>query len=297
MTSGAASPAAGEPIAIVAGNGRLPHYVAEAARRAGNEPFIIRLSGESSDDWTGYSSMEAGLGAFAPVVAALKQRGISKVVLSGGVRTRPEWSSLRPTFRILLALPAIWRKLSSGGDDKVLRMVIALFEQHGFEIIGAQAIAGELLVGEGALGAVTPDEKARADIAAACEAARAIGLLDIGQGAVSVGGRVVAVEGAEGTDQMLDRVRWMREVDRVSPMRPGVLVKLCKPQQEERADLPSIGPETVRAAIAAGLSGIAIEAGRALILDRAETIRAADAAGLFIFGLTAAETEGGSAHG
>lgn len=276
---------AGEQIGIIAGNGRLPVYVASAARRAGLEPFIVQLQGEGEHDWDGYPHITAALGAFGPVVSALKKRGIRKVVLSGGVRTRPELLSLRPTFRVIASLPSIWRKLKSGGDDKVLRMVISLFEQHGFEIVGAQDIAGDLLVTEGAIGAVIPDTTGRGDIKAACAAARMLGALDVGQGAVSVGGRVVAVEGAEGTDEMLARVRWLREVGRISAKRPGVLVKVCKPQQDERADLPSIGADTVRLAKEAGLNGIAIEAGRAFILDRAMAVKAADDAGLFIFGL------------
>ncbi|MBB4121756.1 UDP-2,3-diacylglucosamine diphosphatase LpxI domain-containing protein [Martelella radicis] len=274
-----------EPVAIIAGNGRLPFYVAEAAREAGTPPFIIQLSGETGTDWADFEHMEADLGGFQPVVAALQKRGIRKVVLSGGVRTRPELKSLRPTARLIWSLPVIIRKLRSGGDDKVLRMVIDLFERHGFEIIAAQDIAGDLLATAGTLGAVAPDREDRSDIDAAARAAHVIGSMDIGQGAVSLGGRVVALEGAEGTDQMLARVRAMREAGRISRKRRGVLVKLCKPQQDLRADLPSIGPETVRAAAAAGLGGIAVEAGRALVLDRAEAIAEADGAGLFLLGL------------
>ena len=109
--------------------------------------------------------------------------------------------------------------------------------------------------------------------------------MDIGQGAVSVGGRVVALESAEGTDQMLQRVAALRKSGRISARRRGVLVKVCKPQQDLRADLPSIGANTVRLAAAAGLSGIAVEAGRSLVLGREETLQAADAAGLFVYGL------------
>ncbi|PRX05469.1 UNVERIFIED_ORG: hypothetical protein BCL66_11649 [Martelella mediterranea] len=281
----AASASGSEPVAIIAGNGRLPFYVAEAARQAGTPPFIIQLRSERSHDWSGFDHMEADIGAFRPVVTALQKRGIRKVVLSGGVTTRPDLLGLRPTARVFLSLPSILKKLKSGGDDKVLRMVIELFERHGFEIIAAQAIAGDLLATAGVLGAVAPDRDAIGDILAAGEAARTIGAMDIGQGAVSLGGRVVALEGAEGTDQMLERVRTMRESGRISRKHRGALVKLCKPQQDLRADLPSIGPETVRAASAAGLGGIAVEAGRALVLDRAATIAEADRAGLFLYGL------------
>ncbi|MFB2605773.1 UDP-2,3-diacylglucosamine diphosphatase LpxI domain-containing protein, partial [Rhizobium phaseoli] len=117
------------------------------------------------------------------------------------------------------------------------------------------------------------------------EAAETLGRLDVGQGAVSIGGRIVALEGLEGTDEMLDRVAGLRAAGRISARRRGVLVKLCKPQQDVRADLPAIGLSTVLNAGKAGLAGIAVEAGRSLVLDRAAVIRAADGAGLFVCGL------------
>ena len=282
---GTVSGQAAEPIAIIAGNGLLPFSVARAARDGGYDPFIVQLSGEGEHDWSEFQSMEASIGAFAPVVASLNARRIKKVVLSGGVTARPELLSLRPTMRVLTSFPAIWRTVRSGGDDAVLRMVIGLFEREGFQIVGAQDIAGDLVVTAGPMGRLRADQGLRKDIEAAAHAALTVGRMDIGQGAVSVDGRVVAIEGAEGTDQMLQRVIWMREAGRISKHRPGVLVKLCKPQQDTRADLPSIGPETVRAAAAAGLSGIAVEAGRSLILNRPEAIAEADEAGLFIMGL------------
>ncbi|WP_174800802.1 UDP-2,3-diacylglucosamine diphosphatase LpxI domain-containing protein [Martelella limonii] len=280
------SPAGGsDPIAIISGNGLLPHYVARAARDAGNTPFIVQLLGQGEHDWSGFDHIIADLGAFQPVVAALRKRNVRRIVLSGGVNSRPELLTLRPTLGVLTSIPRILSILRSGGDDKVLRMVIGLFEKHGFEIVAAQEIAGDLLAKAGALGRHAPDDAAHVDIAAAAKAATAIGAMDIGQGAASVGGRVIALEGAEGTDQMLERVAALRKAGRISQRRKGVLVKLCKPQQDLRADLPSIGRNTVRLAAEAGLAGIAVEAGRSLILERAETLADADAAGLFVYGL------------
>ncbi len=114
----------------------------------------------------------------------------------------------------------------------------------------------------------------------------------MGQGAVAVGGRVVALEGAEGTDAMLERVATLKSEGRVSARRRGVLVKLCKPEQDLRADLPSIGPSTVAGAVAAGLAGIAVEAGRALVLERSEVIEAANRAGLFVIGVERSDYRG-----
>ncbi|TPW33637.1 DUF1009 domain-containing protein [Martelella alba] len=276
---------AGETVAIIAGNGRLPHLVAEATRDRGYSLLIVQLAGEDSLPWGDFRVIEADLGAFAPVVSALKRQGVRKIVLSGGVRQRPELRALRPTLRVIFSLPSIISNLRGGGDDRVLRMVISLFERHGFEVIGAQELVGDLLVTEGVLGSCAPDAVALSDIDIAADAAHALGALDIGQGAVAVGGRVVAVEGPEGTDEMLARVVRMRTMRRISATRPGVLVKMCKPNQDLRADLPSIGVETIMRLKEAGLTGVAVEAGKAFILDRAETIDAADRSGLFIYGL------------
>jgi DUF1009 family protein len=144
----------------------------------------------------------------------------------------------------------------------------------------------------GCLTRTRPSEKASADVAIAFEAARAIGRIDAGQAAVAVDGLVVALEALEGTDAMLDRVRQLRERRRVSWRgRAGVLAKCAKPQQDLRIDMPTIGPATVEAAAAVGLAGIAVEAGRVMIVSREETVQAADRHGMFI---VAEEPEGGS---
>jgi len=166
-----------------------------------------------------------------------------------------------------------------------LKMAIELIEASGARVIGVQDIIPELLAQTGPLGAIEPDKDDWKDIEVAAAAAVALGRLDVGQGAVAVGGRVVALEGPEGTDAMLARVAALRTEGRISTRRRGVLVKLCKPQQDLRADLPSIGASTIEGARAAGLAGIAIEAGRALVLERSATISQATEAGIFVTGI------------
>jgi DUF1009 family protein len=144
----------------------------------------------------------------------------------------------------------------------------------------------DILMAEGVLTRKKPGKRDRADLAAAAEAALAIGRLDIGQAAVAIGGRVVALEGVEGTDGLLERTVTLRDHGRLAAARGGVLVKWSKPGQEERADLPAVGPETVDAVKRAGLSGIGLEAGRGLLIQQAETLRRADAAGIFVIGMT-----------
>ena len=177
------------------------------------------------------------------------------------------------------------RTLVSGGDDALLQVAIGIIEAQGCRVIGAHEVAPGLLAKTGKLGAHSPSQDDIRDIEKAAEAARRLGELDIGQGSVSVGGRVVALEGVEGTDRMLDRVAALRAERRISARRKGVLVKLCKPQQDMRADLPTIGPSTVENAVKAGLAGIAVEAGRALVLEEQKMIAAADAAGIFVGGI------------
>ncbi|UPA25842.1 LpxI family protein [Shinella oryzae] len=272
-------------LAIIAGGGLLPRYVAEAARARGEVPYILALRNESGDDWSDFDHEIISIGNYAGIGAAFRRHGIGRAVLSGWVRRRPEWRDIHAPLRMLLAVPSVVSTLLKGGDDAVLRMVIRLIEAEGVRIVGAHEIVPDLLGCEGPLGHVVPDRDAEADIAAATAAAQALGRLDVGQGAVAVGGRVVALEGAEGTDGMLERVAALRAAGRISQRRKGVLVKLCKPGQDMRADLPAIGVETLSRARAAGLAGIAVEAGRSLVLERDAIIAEADAHGLFVTGI------------
>ncbi len=279
-------------LAIIAGSGFLPYYVAEAARQAGETPFIIRLKDDTNLDWSGFESITISVGDVASLGKALAAQRIDRVVLSGGVSRRPEWREIRPNLKMIAKMPSIIRTLLSGGDDTVLQMVIGLIEAQGARVIGAHEIAPGLLASTGAFGALVPGEDDQRDIDRASKAALALGALDVGQGAVSVGGRIVALEGVEGTDGMLARVAALRAEGRISSRRKGVLVKLCKPQQDIRADLPTIGPSTIENASKAGLAGIAVEAGRAFVLDREAMLRAADEAGLFVCGIDLGVTGG-----
>lgn len=272
-------------LGIVAGSGKLPLYLAEAARAAGEDPFIFRLKNEADGLFDGYDNTVLGVGDLKGLAHNLAGHGITRIVMSGAVKRRPPFGDIRPNLRSLMKLPSAVRTLLSGGDDAVLRMVIALLEAQGCTVLGAHEILPGLLATVGPLGTAAPSVEDQRDIARAADAAEALGRLDVGQGAVSVGGRIVALEGVEGTDAMLGRVAALRAEGRISARRKGVLVKLCKPQQDLRVDLPTIGVSTVENAIAAGLAGIAVEAGRALVVEREAMISAANNAGLFVVGI------------
>ncbi|HMK67064.1 MAG TPA: UDP-2,3-diacylglucosamine diphosphatase LpxI, partial [Stellaceae bacterium] len=192
----------------------------------------------------------------------------------------PSLASLMPDWRAAKFFARIG--LRALGDDGLLSAIIKELELEGFRVVGIESILGGLLAPKGPLGRIEPDEQARADIARGLEVARALGALDIGQAAVVQQGIVLGVEAADGTDALIARAGSLR---REGP--GGVLVKIAKPGQERRADLPTIGVRTVEAAANAGLRGIAVEAGAALVVDRAAVAAAADGAALFVLGVEA----------
>lgn len=272
-------------LAIIAGSGKLPLYVAQAARARGEQPYIFALKDESSADWTGFDHVRIGLGEIALFKKRANELGIDRIIMSGGVSRRPPFREIKLGLGGLFKIPSVIRKLTGGGDNTVLTAVIELLENDTRKVIGVQDVAPSLLADLGPVGRVTPDEAGQRDISVAARAARLLGALDMGQGAVTVGGRVVALEGPEGTDAMLARVAELKQAGRVSAKRRGVLVKLCKPQQDERVDLPSAGLATLQNAHAAGLAGVALEAGRSLLLDGAEVKAFADSHDMFVTGI------------
>lgn len=276
-------------LGIVAGRGNYPVLVARAARELAHNPYIFAIKDEADQDWSDYDTSLLGIGDLSAFIRIVRSEDIGTVVMAGGISRRPSIRNIRPTWTALKSAPQALRALMSGGDDGILRAAVQMLERHGIRVLGAHEIAPDLLGQRGPLGDRQPDQVDRADISAATRAAIALGVLDVGQGAVAVGGRVVALEGLEGTDAMLSRVAGLRAEGRLRNRSRGVLVKLCKPSQELRADLPAIGPQTVRNAHAAGLSGIAIEAGRSLVLDRDEVIAEADRLRLFVTGLDLSE--------
>ncbi len=281
--------ASNAPVAVISGNGTLPLEVLNALESRAQSSFVIGIRGEVGPDVAARADVTLGWGEIGRLYKSMRNAGCHDVLLIGGVAKRPDFTSIIGDPGTLRRLPKIVRALV-GGDDSLLTKVIGLIEAEGFSVVGIKDVAPELLAGNGQLGRVTPGKDAMADLALAHEATRRLGGLDIGQAAVALGGRVIAVEGAEGTDAMLRRCAELVGNGRVrSKGQCGVLVKTVKPGQDLRVDLPAIGPRTVELAVSANLAGIAVEAGGALIADRDATIRAADEAGLFLFGFASEE--------
>ena len=175
-----------------------------------------------------------------------------------------------------------------GGDDHLLSGIGRILEQDGFRMVGIKDVAPDLLMPEGCVTRTAPDDKAAADIARGRDVLAALSPFDIGQAAIVIDGHVVAVEDIEGTDGLLARVARLRAEGRIRAKAPrGVLVKAPKRGQDLRFDLPTIGPRTVEGAIKAGLAGIAIVAGHTIVVEPQPMIEAADAARLFVTGLSA----------
>jgi len=274
-----------ERVAIIAGNGMLPHNVVDALCRIGQRPLVVAIEGEAVFDPASdrYEVLPIKLEHIGTLIPKLKRRGVTHLVMAGGVESRPPLKSLRIRPGLLLFLPKLlWAY--ARGDDDLLSTLIGYVESHGIHVVGAHEVAPELLAAQQVMTRAKPTQADERDIAAGLEAARAIGRLDIGQAAVAIGGRAIALEGIEGTDGLLGRTIELRTHGRLAGKKRGVLVKCAKPGQETRADLPTIGPRTVSDAHAAGLAGIAVEAGRSFILETAETVRLADELGLFILG-------------
>jgi DUF1009 family protein len=272
------------PLGLVAGGGRMPLRVADAASKAGRPVFCVLLEGFAAPaDYAPYPHQVVPLGRIGHMIALLRAHGIRDLVLCGRV-TRPSLLGFRFDAEGVRLVAKLGRAALFGGDDRLLSAMLRVIREEGFRPLGAQEVLNDLLVEEGVLGAVQPTADDRADIARGITVTRALGAADVGQGCVVQQGLVLGVEAIEGTDALLARCATLR---RQGP--GGVLVKLVKPRQDVRADLPVIGPDTVRNAAAAGLAGIAIDArsGHAgtLVVDRAETISAADAAGLFVLSL------------
>lgn len=268
-------------LGIIAGGGDLPLKAAEACQRQGRPYFVLALDGFADPALltSGHPLAVVRMGAAGKGFGILHQQGVQEVVMIGPVR-RPSLADLRPDWKATKFFARVG--LRALGDDGLLRSVIRELESEGFTVVGVEQVLGEeILASAGVMGCHAPDQQALVDVARGVEVALGLGVLDVGQGCVVQQGLVLAVEAIEGTDAMLARCAGLR---RDGP--GGVLVKVRKPQQEARADLPTIGVDTITAAHAAGLRGIAVSAGGALLVNRTQTIARADALGLFVLGVT-----------
>ncbi|MBO9401889.1 UDP-2,3-diacylglucosamine diphosphatase LpxI [Shimia sp. R9_3] len=213
--------------------------------------------------------------------AALHDAGVTQLVMSGGLG-RPALDPTRFDAGMMAIAPRLLPALQ-GGDDAILRLIIAVFEEQGFEVVGAHSLLPELCIEEGLVAGAAPSTQALADADRAYDILSALSPLDVGQGAVVAAGLCLGIETLQGTDALL---RFVSETPQHLRRGKGVFVKASKRGQDLRVDMPAIGPGTIAAAAAAGVEGIVVEAGKVMIIDRAETLAALEDSGLFLMGRT-----------
>jgi DUF1009 family protein len=282
------APAAGQgPLALICGGGSLPLAVADFVEARGRKVLLFPLRGIAQpEDYAGRPHTWAKIAMFGAFARIASAAGCREVVMIGSM-VRPSFWQVRFDWTTLMLLPRIAAAFR-GGDDHILSSGARLIEEQGFRVLGAHEVAPEILVPEGSMAAAQVTERDRADIALGLDYLRATGPFDVGQAVVVAGKHVLAVEAAEGTDEMLARLATMRASGRVrAPNGSGVLVKAPKPGQDLRFDMPSIGPRTVENAAHAGLAGIAVVAGSTIIAEPDQLVTAADRAKLFVLGTPA----------
>ena len=273
---GAAFAGAGERIGLIAGNGRFPIIFAENAKRLGYAVSAVAHIGETAPELEQYVERIHWIkvGQFNKLIQALKEDGVRQAVMLGGIKKTHVFTTVRPDLRAL----ALFSRLKQWKDDAILREVATELEGEGIQIRESTFGLRGILVEEGSLTERSPSKKEWEDIRYGWDVAQDIGRLDIGQCVVVKDRVVVAVEAVEGTDEAIRR-------GGVLAGEGAVVVKRSKPQQDLRFDLPAVGPATVEAMASVKATVLALEADRSVLLDRDETLRKAERAGIAIVGL------------
>lgn len=272
-------------LGIIAGSGDLPRVLIQACQEMGRPYYVLALEDtaeEETEKLAGEHYSVIRFGAIGKAFDILRKHDVSELVMAGRV-TRPRIATIRPDLKGAKLLARIGAQLLSG-DNELLSNIVTFLEEEGFRVAGAEDVVRDLLTPEGMIGSIYPDKRAQADIETGARIARAIGALDIGQSVIVQNGLIIGVEAIEGTDGLISRCASLKVEEK-----GGVLVKVKKPQQERRVDLPTIGVETVERIAQMGFAGVAVEAGASLILNRREVARRADALGVFVIGFSILE--------
>jgi hypothetical protein len=273
-----------ERIGLIAGSGRFPVLFAETARRHGVEVVAVAHHGETAPElatvvreitWVHAGELDA-------IIQALKRAAVARAVMVGGIAKPRLFREFRPDARALSLLA----RVGTLRDDLVLRAVAGELEEEGIVVVASTTFLGDIVARAGVLGAREPTAEEWDDIEFGFRAAKVIGQFDIGQSVVVRNGAILAVEGVEGTDATIRRAGQLANGD-------IVVVKVCKPIQDIRFDLPAVGPETIEVLAAVRGRALAVEAGRTITLDRTAMIARADAAGIAVVGVEAATGGGG----
>jgi DUF1009 family protein len=267
-------------IGLIAGNGAFPFLVLRAARRLGQELAVVAIRGEASPDLEALAAELGGasvtwveLGQLGLTIKTLKAAGVSQAVMAGQVKHVKLFGGVMPDLTLMSAL----MRLKAKNTDALIAAVAGVLEDHGISLLDSTELLRDLVARPGVLSRARPSEAMVADFEFGYRIADTIAGLDVGQTAIVKDRAVVAVEGMEGTDQAILRAGRLAG--------PGTrVVKVAKPRQDMRFDVPVVGVATIEAMRTAGADAISIDAGRTLILDGEDFVRAADAAGVVVVG-------------
>jgi DUF1009 family protein len=259
---------------LIAGNGRFPFLVLEAARSQGIDMAVLALREEASPELGQIASRLhwVSLGELSRALELLHQEGVTRAVMAGQVKHKQIFSSIRPDWRLARLLFSLPFK----NTDSLIGAVAGVLKEEGIELVDSTAFLKPLVPDAAVLTRRAPDAREAADMSYGRTVARAIAALDLGQTVVVRDGACVAIEAMEGTDETIERAA------RIAAGSPLVVVKISKPRQDMRFDVPVIGLATVEVMRTCGVTALAIDAGRTLLFDRARLIEAADAAGVAI---------------
>jgi DUF1009 family protein len=275
-------------LGLIAGNGRFPFLLLDAARAQGLAVVVAAIREETDPEIDRRAAEDEritvewlSLGELSRLIELFRKEGVSRAVMAGQVKHKQIFSSIRPDWRLAKLL----LNLRSRNTDMLLGAVAKVLGDEGIELIGSTAFLEPLLAQEGVLTARAPDGEERKNIEYGLGVARAVAGFDIGQTVVVAAQACVAVEAMEGTDAAIERAaQLMRslEDDASTLERRLTVVKVAKPQQDMRFDVPVIGVVTVETMIRAGASCLSVEAGRTLLFDREALVKRADEAGIAI---------------
>lgn len=266
----------GRPTGIIAGRGPLPLKIARLLKARGQPPFILLIRDEANPaDFGDFDCEIVNIAKVGKILNRLTERHCHDLVLAGPV-ARPNFRHLLPDFEGLKLIKR-FKSAKQLGDNTLLSIITDFLAEKGFNVIGAHEFDSELTVQPGILSKMTPTEAEYDDISKATQILAEIGRLDIGQSMVYCDGYVLAVEAAEGTDQMIARCRQFQKDEAA-----GFLIKMPKPGQNLAVDMPTIGVDTVISTAEAGLRGIVFEAENTLLLDPAEIVEEADRRKIFL---------------
>lgn len=263
-------------LGIIAGGGQFPLLVADAARRQGRRVVAVAHQGESRPELeeTADVCLWVRLGQLGKIIKFFQQQGVTETVLAGTITKTRIFRDVWPDTRAL----GLWRKIDARQDDAILRAIAGLLEEEGIKVVPSTLYLTDLLFPKGVLSRKKPGSEQADDIRFGWQVAKAIGRLDIGQCVVVRDRAVLAVEAIEGTDATIRRGGQLgRE--------KAVVVKVSKPGQDFRFDLPAIGLTTIETMREVKAAVLAVEAGQALLFDRAKVLAAADRAGMVVVGV------------